>query len=463
MIQDSSIFERFNNWSKRSVTLKLISISILILLLLIPSSMLNSLISERKTIRDKAIDEVSSKWGEPQTIGGPVISIPYKTSSKDKDGNSEIVINYAHFLPENLTIEGTVVPEKRYRGIYVVVLYTTHLHIKGSFKHPEPTALGISPFDCLTNQAKISIGISDLKGIHEDIKFNMNDTVYSFDPGITTHDIFESGASFNFNLKSTTLLKFDFDLTLNGSSSLNFIPFGKETTVKLTSQWDNPSFEGSFLPSNREIKANGFTASWKILQLNRNYPQQGLGDFIQNSEGDKSKQYDSTEEPSKLSAFGVKLLLPIDEYQKTTRSVKYCTMLILITFLSFFFVEVLNKKRIHPIQYLLVGFAICIFYVLLLSISEHLKFDTAYLIGTVSTVSLITFYAKNVFNNTKLVAIFSGVLTLLYGFFYSLMQMENYSMLIGSIGLFLILFICMYITRKVDWYGISSGSEDKKS
>ena len=188
-----------------------------------------------------------------------------------------------------------------------------------------------------------------------------------------------------------------------------------------------------------------------------------LGDFIQNSEGDKSKQYDSTEEPSKLSAFGVKLLLPIDEYQKTTRSVKYCTMLILITFLSFFFVEVLNKKRIHPIQYLLVGFAICIFYVLLLSISEHLKFDTAYLIGTVSTVSLITFYAKNVFNNTKLVAIFSGVLTLLYGFFYSLMQMENYSMLIGSIGLFLILFICMYITRKVDWYGISSGSEDKKS
>ena len=248
MIQDSSIFERFNNWSKRSVTLKLISISILILLLLIPSSMLNSLISERKTIRDKAIDEVSSKWGEPQTIGGPVISIPYKTSSKDKDGNSEIVINYAHFLPENLTIEGTVVPEKRYRGIYVVVLYTTHLHIKGSFKHPEPTALGISPFDCLTNQAKISIGISDLKGIHEDIKFNMNDTVYSFDPGITTHDIFESGASFNFNLKSTTLLKFDFDLTLNGSSSLNFIPFGKETTVKLTSQWDNPSFEGSFLP-----------------------------------------------------------------------------------------------------------------------------------------------------------------------------------------------------------------------
>ena len=135
-------------------------------------------------------------------------------------------------------------------------------------------------------------------------------------------------------------------------------------------------------------------------------------------------------------------------------------MFIIITFLTFFFVEVLNKKRIHPIQYLLVGFAVCLFYVLLLSISEHLKFDSAYLIGCVSILALITFYAKNIFQNNKLTAIFAGLLALLYGFFYSLMQLEDYSLLLGSLGLFIILATIMYLTRKVDWYGISSGEQN---
>jgi inner membrane protein len=146
-------------------------------------------------------------------------------------------------------------------------------------------------------------------------------------------------------------------------------------------------------------------------------------------------------------------MLPVDEYQKTMRSVKYCIMFIIITFLTFFFSEVLNKKRIHPIQYLLVGFAICLFYVLLLSISEHLSFNKAYLIGCISTIVLITYYAKHVFKNNSLTAIFTGILILLYGFFYSLLQLEDYSLLLGSLGLFIILSTIMYLTRKVDWYG----------
>ncbi|TAL62788.1 MAG: cell envelope integrity protein CreD [Bacteroidetes bacterium] len=446
-----SFFERLNNWARRSVTLKLISIGILILILLIPTSMLESLIYERQSIRDAAIQEVSSKWGQQQTFGGPVLSIPYTVIVKDEKGQSETQIRHAHFLPDQLDITGTVTPEKRYRGIYVVVLYNTQLHVKGKFSNPNIEALNIPESSFMFNDASVSLGIPDMKGINDAIIFKTKDTAYSFSPGLSSHDIFSSGAGFELNLSKSRQFDFEFDINLNGSTSLNFLPFGKETNVSLASTWDSPSFEGSFLPDKRDVNEKGFTASWKVLQLNRNYPQQGLGSFITPNNEEYGYAVGSD------ASFGVRLLLPIDEYQKTTRSVKYCVMFIILTFLTFFFVEVLNKQRIHPIQYLLVGFAVCLFYVLLLSISEHLKFDSAYLIGCICILALITLYAKNIFKNNKLTTVFSLLLALLYGFFYSLMQLEDYSLLLGSIGLFIILGVVMYLTRKVDWYGISSG------
>ena len=455
-MEKSSIFERINNWARRSVSLKLISIGFLVLILLIPTSMLTSLIHERQDVRDNAIAEVSSKWGNSQVIGGPVLSIPYNVIVKDEKGHSETTIRYAHFLPDILKIDGKVVPEKRYRGIYVVVLYKAKLHITGKFRAPNLQALNETEDSYLFKDAAVSIGIPDMKGINEAINFKLNDTTYSFNPGLPTNDIFGSGASFKLNLQRHKEYTFEFDLNINGSTALKFLPFGKETNVTLQSTWDSPSFEGSFLPDKHDINKQGFSASWKVLQLNRNYPQQGLGSFISADDNDD----DTNTKIEKAGAFGVKLLLPIDEYQKTTRSVKYCVMFIIITFLTFFFVEVLNKKRIHPIQYLLVGFAVCLFYVMLLSISEHLKFDAAYLIGCISILTLIAFYAKNIFKNNKLTLIFSFLLALLYGFFYSLLQLEDYALLLGSVGLFTILATVMYLTRKVDWYGISSGEKD---
>jgi len=453
-MEKPSFFERLNNWSKRSVTLKLLSIGFLILILLIPTSMLTSLIYERQGIRDEAIREVSSKWGQKQTVGGPVLSIPYTVWVKDEKGNSESQIRYAHFLPDKLDIAGVVSPEKRYRGIYVVVLYNAKLHIKGKFTSPDIQALNISESSFLFKDASVSLGIPDMIGINNAIDFKTKDTLYSFNPGLRTHDIFSSGVSFDMNLDKSKAIDFEFDLDLNGSSSLQFLPFGKETTVALTSIWDSPSFEGSFLPDSREVSENGFTANWKVLQLNRNYPQQGTGTFVSGNTNSNNYDYDygNVNSVNEASSFGVKLLLPIDEYQKTTRSVKYCVMFIILTFLTFFFVEVLTKQRIHPIQYLLVGFAITLFYVLLLSISEHLKFDSAYLIGCICILVLIALYAKNIFKNNKLTAIFSGLLALLYGFFYSLMQLEDYALLLGSVGLFTILAVIMYMTRKIDWY-----------
>jgi len=457
-MEKSTLFDRFNNWARRSVTLKLISITILVLLLLIPTSMLTDLVSERQAVRDDAVNEVSSKWGNEQTIGGPVISIPYTASYKNNSGDMEEEIRYAHFLPDALNISGTVQPEKRYRGIYVVVLYNTRLHVSGDFTSLDLEDLNIPLSDYQFQNAVISVGISDMKGIAENISFTINDTLHALNPGLPVHDIFSSGGSFKFPVNRKSKYHFEFDLNLNGSTALGFLPFGKETNVSLTSPWGTPSFTGSFLPDKREISDNGFTASWKVLQLNRNYPQQGTETFIGNSD-DKS----NVASDDQYAAFGVKLLLPVDEYQKTTRSVKYCIMFIIITFLTFFFTEVLNKRRIHPIQYMLVGFAICLFYVLLLAISEHLSFNLAYLIGCLSTLALITLYAKTIFKNNPLTALFSVLLAILYGFFYSLLQLEDYALLLGSIGLFLILATIMYLTRKVDWYGESEDASPLKT
>jgi inner membrane protein len=417
--------------------------------------MLESLIHERQGLHNEATREIASKWGRGQTLAGPVLSIPYTAAKKDDKGNIEYVTNYAHFLPKDLKIDGSILPEKRYRGIYVVILYKTILHVSGRLEYPDVSDLGISPESCHFDQAFISFGITDLKGINEMVKCRINEKEFTFGPGIPSKDLFNSGISFKYKPDSLQGMNFSFDLNLNGSSEIKFLPFGEETNVKLVSGWGNPKFEGAFLPDSRTVEDSGFVANWKILQLNRNYPQQGLGSFINERYSDN--EIEDYHDNSDNSDFGVKLILPVDEYKKTIRSVKYCIMLLIITFLTFFFVEVLNKKRIHPIQYLLVGFAICLFYVLLLSISEHLTFASAYLVSFIAIVSLITFYVRYVFNKTSLTIIFSIILSILYGFFYSLLQLEDYSLLMGSIGLFLILATIMYLTRKVNWYGNGRG------
>ncbi|MBC7922688.1 MAG: cell envelope integrity protein CreD [Ferruginibacter sp.] len=461
-MEKSSLFEKLNAWARRSVSLKLLSIGFLILLLMIPSAMLTSLIGERESVRDAALDEVSSKWGGSQTLGGPVLSVPYRAYLKDERGKVETVVRYAHFLPDRIDVVGSMEPEKRYRGIYVVVLYNTQLRFRGTFSPPRFDLLNISRNDLIPEDAFISLGITDMKGIKEDISFRLDERNYVFSPGIPTSDLFGSGISFPVRLSGQKSYPFDFRLNLNGSRHLRFLPFGKETTVALASPWDNPSFEGAFLPDERLITPEGFKARWKVLQLNRNYPQQGTGPFVGGpypaaNPGNEMTTVDSGSPANPDSAFGVRLLLPVDEYQKTMRSAKYNVMFVFLTFLAFFFVEVLNRKRIHPIQYLLVGFAICLFYILLLSISEHVSFGFAYLIGCVCILTLVTFYAWNIFRSRFLTTLISGVLVVLYGFFYSLLQLQDYALLMGSLGLLIILAAVMYLTRNIDWYSLQTG------
>ncbi|GAB2575941.1 cell envelope integrity protein CreD [Spirosoma areae] len=440
-VQSDSLIDRINRWLRTSTMLKLVVIGILVLVLLIPTNMLQSLIQERESTRNQAIAEVSAKWGGEQTIGGPVLSVPYEVVSKDAKGQVESHTAYAHFLPDDLSFDGAIRPEQRNRGIFVVMLYNTRLTIRGSFKKPSVTSLGLSPDLMQWNKAFISLGVSDMKGIRDAITFRVNNKMLAVEPGIPSNDLLPSGVNVPIALDAETF-QFESVINLNGSTQLSFLPFGKETRVRLQSPWPTPSFTGSFLPDQRSLTPQGFQASWKVLQVNRNFPQQGIGKFLSNAENTAGG----------IPAFGVKLLLPVDEYQKTMRSAKYGVMFIMLTFVAFFFVEILDRRRIHPIQYLLVGFAICLFYLLLLSISEHISFDWAYLIGSGIILTLITFYVRYVFQNLRLTILFSTVLALLYGFFYSLLQLEDYSLLLGSFGLLLILGIIMYLTRHIDWY-----------
>ena len=438
----------FNSWASTSITLKMVIIGILILVLLIPTNMVESLIREREFTSNDAVKEVASKWGLDQTIGTPVISIPYYTIGTDANGHKQTYINYAHILPNDVQIETNVTPEKKKRGLYEIVLYNTQTTIKGSFKSEIDKLQQKTNNGLRLDLAQIQLGISDLKGLKDIVSFNIDgiDTM-EFNPGVPNNDIYYSGMSFPINLMDRTDFAFECKLNLNGSTSLHFQPYGKKTTVELHSAWGNPSFEGYFLPDTSHITDTSTFAKWKILQLNRNYPQYGLGAFIRESEQAAAIQQGQSD-----SSFGVRLMLPVDEYQKTNRSAKYAIMFILLTIVSFFFVEIIHKKRVHPIQYLLIGFGIVLFYILLLSISEHLNFDSAYWISCAGIVLLIGLYTQSIFKKIKITSLISIILLILYVFFYALLQLQNYSLLMGSVGLFIILGATMYLTRNIDWY-----------
>jgi len=424
---------------KNSVGLRLIIIGVLSLVLLIPALMIQGLITEREQRRDSAVFEVSYKWGRPQAIAGPILTVPYKKLIKDEKDKLAPVIEHAHFLPERLSINVELFPEVRYRGIYEVILYNSKLQLRGNFAPLDFNQFSVLAENILWKDSFLALGLGDLKGIREAVKIKFNDAEFIANPGIESKDVLEIGISVEPKLSAPNeRYEFAIDLDLNGSGNISFVPVGKETEVKISSQWGNPSFGGEFLPVERQVQSNHFNAAWKVLHLNRNYPQQWLGSRHKIME----------------SSFGVELLLPIDEYQKTMRTAKYAIMFIALTFLAFFLTEVLNKKVIHPIQYILIGLALILFYTLLLSFSEHIKFNSAYLLSSLAIIALVTAYTKSVLSNNLATAIIAGILIVLYGFLYIILQLQDYALLLGSVGLFIILAIVMYVTRKIDWFAI---------
>ena len=440
---DTNFVQRSVDAIRQSVTVKMFIVGFLILILLIPASMVKSLIRERQNRSHEAVEEISSKWGGAQTITGPVLSIPYRKYFTQKDGTRRYETYVAHFLPKALDVEGALKPEIRYRGIYKAVLYNAVVQLNGHFARPDFASLDINESNVQWDRATFSLGISDMTGIKEAITPVFGKARVSMNPGVENQDVLSSGVSVRLprGVASRSGIPFSMNLNINGSSRIRFTPVGEVTTVKLNSDWKSPSFDGAFLPVERTIDDTGFSASWKVLHLNRNYPQAWIG----------SRKHISD------SAFGVKLFVAANVYQQATRTAKYAVLFVVLTFTTFFFSEIIDRRRLHPIQYLLIGFGIIIFYSLLIALSEHIRFGFAYLIGSVAVVGLITAYARTTLGNNRLTVLIGGILAILYGYLYMILQMEDYALLMGSVGLFVSLAVIMYITRRIDWYGTEDG------
>jgi inner membrane protein len=447
--QDTSFIENLIQSIRQSVTVKIASIFILMMLLMIPMAFVKSLIQERDFHRQMVITEVSDKWANEQHVYGPILTIPLIKEIVVDEKIKEISFQ-AHILPTKLNINGTVDPESLYRGIYEVVVYDSKISFSGNFIDLSKYKDELTEYEVLWDEAYLTINISDLRGIKEKVSIKWNDKEKQVEPGsgipslvksgVTVHDIFEKDPGNN-------SYDFSFDLNLQGSQYLGFVPLGKETDINLSSGWADPSFTGSFLPDNRTVTDSGFTADYKILELNRNYPQFWFGNRnIENIEN---------------SSFGVDLLLPMNDYQKAMRSAKYALLAISLTFLTFFLVEIFNKKEVHPLQYILIGLALCLFYTLLESISEHSNFDLAYGIASISVIAMIGLYAKSILGDLKQTVILVLILCLTYTFVYITLQIQDYALLIGSIGLTTILAFTMFITRNINWYELSTKKESE--
>jgi inner membrane protein len=460
--QSTNLLDRFNKWIQESIMIKLVSIGFLILILLIPSEWIQDMIVERQQRAAEVMQEVAHKWSGSQTISGPVLVIPFRkeeTIDRGKEGiEKREIVDKAFFLPEQLDVKGTINPETLHRGIFDAVVYESALQINSSFGKPDFKGLGISEEMVLWNGAHIVFGITDLRGISDNPTFNVGDKTFVPEPsnnigvsvrrrieespvytpvdkreivssnGIVTKLNWENADAFSGNV--------NIKLNLKGSSRLDFVPVGKTTNVKLDGPWGDPSFDGEFLPSAREISQAGFSASWKVLHFNRPFSQEWTGSDQQLSGAD----------------FGVKLLLPVDQYQKSMRTSKYGVLIILLTFIALFLVEITQKVRIHPFQYILIGAALIIYYTLLLSFSEHIGYNLAYIASSIATVSLVGLYATTFLPGKRLGILFTLLLIIFYSFIFIIILQQDFSLLLGSLGLFLIIGLLMYFSRKINWY-----------
>lgn len=456
--------------SRHSTAFKVFVVAVLTLFLLIPLSMISSLIYERLDTKRDAELEVTSKWSGEQIITGPIIVIPYFQEIKLKDKH-ELLRKSLLILPSEMDVLADAKVEKRKRGIYDVSLYRSNIEISGLLSFENLSKTGIEPEQLYLNEARVIMGISDLKGIRESVIMRLGNKEYNFEPGIPVENLytdinptydkynyqrvaqstspnFSTGllsAGLNVKLDSILVNKlseksipFSISLQLNGSQGLFIVPIGKTTKAIVTSDWSTPSFGGDFLPKSHDVTDSGFNAKWKVIDLNRSF-----GQTVDANNATAINQMAS-------SAFGVKFIQSVDQYQQNKRSIKYAILIILLTFVVVFFIEVLKKKKVNPFQYLLVGLALVLFYSLLLSLSEIWGFNLAYIVAAIMTTGLIVLHLSSILKNRKLGMFIGVLLTFLYVFVFILIQMESYALLVGSIGLFCILAVIMYFSKKLE-------------
>jgi inner membrane protein len=437
-------------WNKSKLLVKGVIVGVLVLVLMIPTYYVQNLIEEREQRQKEASAEVSSKWASKQNIAGPILVLPYLENSSDNT-TKKPVKHYAFFLPDDLQITSKVDPQERSRGIYKVMLYNAQVNLAGNFRELSLEKYKIPAESVLWNEAYVKLNISDTKGLNEEVKLRWNDSILSLSPqinvgGPTTGEGLM--AAIPAGIEGLKTIQFSTILNINGSEQILFTPVGKTTNVKMISKWENPSFTGNTLPqSSPKIKDGGFTAEWKSFSHKRAFAQHWKDlSFTTEPENKITGEYNLGN-----AAFGVNLFIPVNGYQKTMRSVKYAILCILLTFAAFFLIDVVHKKSVHPFQYGLIGLALVLFYVLLLSFSEYIGFNIAYSIAAAATIGLIAWFVKSILISGKLSTILSVVLLFVYAYIFTILQLQDYALLIGSIGLFISLAIIMNFSRKIQW------------
>jgi inner membrane protein len=441
---------------RHSTIIKMLGLGALVLVLLIPLVMGTGVLSDRLSRRNEAVADITSSWGREQNVIGPVLGIPFQykfKAVKDMPGPDgkmerreveETAIGVAYFLPASLKIDGNVETQMLYRGIYDAAVFRAQVTLSGKFAPPDFGPIKIDLSDVQWKDAFVTIAVNDLRGTREGLVLDWGGTRRpmlpgSQVPGYTTG----ATASLGSDQPIATEIAFSIPLDFNGSDGVFFAPFGVQNEVTLKSNWPDPAFRGSFLPAKRSVRPDGFNATWRVSYYGRDYPQSWTS-----RDGNERFNVQSVTN----SRFGANFLSILDAYRYVERSIKYGVLFLVLVFTTFFLFEVTARQKIHPFQYLMVGAALCLFYLLLLSISEFIGFGWAYLIAAVASTMLITWYCRFFLGGGVHTLMIGAGLAGVYTFLYITLRQQDYALLMGAIALFIVLAIVMYVTGRVDWY-----------
>jgi inner membrane protein len=442
----------------RSPSFKFVLTGILVLAVSLPLALVWLTLSERQNRASTVQGEIAKDWGGAQRILGPYLIVPYTAKTRAVDAGKQIEIErerLAIFLPDVLNASAEANTEIRKRSIYNVTVYRSAILMEGHFSIVDIGLVDANAVAARWRDAVLALGISDVSGLKNNAELDMDGKMIAFEPsigiaaltypGIHARLALNGGEAGPDSLKSAAPFNYKINLDLNGSSSLKFAPVGRDTSVSMKSGWPHPSFTG-FLPISRTIGKNGFSASWRVPHLARSVPQAF-------SENPQQLQFDRFWNAD----LGVNLFVPVDFYSLVDRALKYGFMFIAAVFGGVFVMELLSKQRVHPIQYIFVGLALVIFYVLLLSLSEHIGFALAYVSASAATGIMISVYAGKALHSPSRGFLMLGIFALLYGLLYLILQLEDYALLAGALTAFTLLTAAMFATLRVNWSGDEPG------
>ena len=444
---------------RNSFTAKVVMIGLVVLLCQIPILMVDSLISKRQDLAMDVEREIASKWGYRQKVSGPLLAIPVSRDIKriEQEGKKlKEVITTEHStyfaVPQDLLISGELIPEMRYRGIYEIILYRSHITLKGSVVFPKE----VDDWKLHTDKSRLIVGIADLQGVSA-IKSQFNGNAAKVTPGIIAKAPFPGGFSVPLNKSEDG--KFEVSFDLNGCRELLFSMVGRETVLELKSSWQSPSFCGAFLPAERNISEKGFNAKWQISEFNRDLPAFWVGNretFLYpeknpNYGGSRYRYKKSGENESHYSrSAGVSLLKVADSYMQVNRAVEYAILVFIIVLMAMLIAEKLAKVWVHPLQYFIAALSLVLFYTLTLAISEHTSFGFAYVIAAAAVAALGGFYSGLIYRKAAAALGMFGAVAISYAAIYVILQLEDYALLAGSVILFILLAVLMTFTGKIN-------------